>query len=424
MGGQLIIKSQFGKGSEFSFTLPIKLAEFSKPEVDNKTISREVLIVHGPKEDLRFLNNIFKLMNMVVSTVSINEVLKIDIKKHPFDLMVFFPGELTPSLDLIKWASSIKIPKILMMRQHSESILKEWNNLNISNVFLIPFTRKAFQDEMFSKNRTLKTGDTDKEKVVSSGYRLLVIDDNKINRQSLAIILNKAGFMTSTARNGLEALDLIKENDYDLILLDIKMPVMDGYQLAKAIRKMGGKYLDILIIALTANAIKSVFEEAISAGMNGMISKPVQPEALLKTIESHLQKNQTREKIDLSFIQIPNELVVFDTTNFLGRFGDSKNLVIELATAYLEDYHADLKKIEKAILAQDIKGIDDTIHYFIGSCSNVGAERLLWVAKTIKNEAKNGILLSMKALYRMMDQEAEKFAGTFSDWLEERKRSL
>jgi HPt (histidine-containing phosphotransfer) domain-containing protein len=158
--------------------------------------------------------------------------------------------------------------------------------------------------------------------------------------------------------------------------------------------------------------------------MNGTISKPVQPEALLKTIESHLQKNQTREKIDLSFIQIPNELVVFDTTNFLGRFGDSKNLVIELATAYLEDYHADLKKIEKAILAQDIKGIDDTIHYFIGSCSNVGAERLLWVAKTIKNEAKNGILLSMKALYRMMDQEAEKFAGTFSDWLEERKRSL
>ena len=127
-----------------------------------------------------------------------------------------------------------------------------------------------------------------------SGYRLLIVEDNEINREIATMILLQNGFVLETAENGRIALDMVSGSEpgyYDAILMDIQMPVMNGYEAAKAIRALDDKRLaDIPIIAMTANAFKEDIRTALDAGMNGHISKPIDVKAMLATLMKWLPK--------------------------------------------------------------------------------------------------------------------------------------
>jgi len=127
-----------------------------------------------------------------------------------------------------------------------------------------------------------------------SGKAALIVDDIEINREIIFSMLSPTGIFIESAQNGEEALNRVKESAegyYDLILMDIQMPVMDGYtstQLIRSLDRPDAK--DITILALTANAFKEDAEHALSAGMDGHLSKPVDEDTLLKTIASAFQK--------------------------------------------------------------------------------------------------------------------------------------
>ena len=132
-----------------------------------------------------------------------------------------------------------------------------------------------------------------------SGYRLLIVEDNEINREIATMILLQNGFVLETAENGKIALDMVSESEpgyYDAILMDIQMPVMNGYDAAKAIRALDDKRLaNIPIIAMTANAFKEDIQVSLDAGMNGHISKPIDVKTMLATLTKWLpEKPQGR----------------------------------------------------------------------------------------------------------------------------------
>jgi len=144
------------------------------------------------------------------------------------------------------------------------------------------------------------------------GLRVLLAEDNDINRLYATSILKMWDCRTETAENGYVALEKVRNNDYDIILMDIQMPVMDGFESTKAIKMSGASKNQIPIIALTANANPNDITRCLNAGMNECISKPFTPENLfsvlvkygkLKSTESKAIVPSDEEKVDLSYLR-------------------------------------------------------------------------------------------------------------------------
>lgn len=129
-----------------------------------------------------------------------------------------------------------------------------------------------------------------------SQKRLLLVEDNEINLEIANMILTQAGFMVETAENGKIAIDRLKEEEvghFDAVLMDIQMPVMDGFTATKIIRGLDDKRLaGIPIIAMTANAFKEDEEAAIAAGMTAHVAKPIDVAKLIQTMSQVLTKNK------------------------------------------------------------------------------------------------------------------------------------
>ncbi len=123
--------------------------------------------------------------------------------------------------------------------------------------------------------------------------RILLVEDNELNREIAEEILTEAGFSIDTAEDGKIAVDKITSADqgaYDLILMDIQMPIMDGYEATKVIRAMPFDWIKKLpILAMTANAFEEDRKNALAAGMNGHLTKPIDTDKLFKALAKHLQ---------------------------------------------------------------------------------------------------------------------------------------
>ena len=118
--------------------------------------------------------------------------------------------------------------------------------------------------------------------------RILVVDDHPVNREMASFLLAGAGYRVDTAVNGLEAVRQAESIAYDLVLMDIQMPLLDGIQATAAIRALGGGRGRIQVIALTSNALGGDRESYLAAGMDDYLCKPIDPKRLLATVRSRL----------------------------------------------------------------------------------------------------------------------------------------
>ena len=148
-------------------------------------------------------------------------------------------------------------------------------------------------EELEVQKRLEETNRKERQKRLFEGKRILLVEDNELNREIGRRILKGAGFFVEEVVNGKEALDKVQESNgqtFDLVLMDIQMPVMDGYEATQKIRTLTNKKLaNIPIVAMTANAFAEEKQKALSCGMNGHISKPINVDALFRTIENILK---------------------------------------------------------------------------------------------------------------------------------------
>ncbi|MCZ6805219.1 MAG: response regulator [Proteobacteria bacterium] len=117
-----------------------------------------------------------------------------------------------------------------------------------------------------------------------TGCPLLIVEDNKVNQIVARKILSKANFTVSLANNGQEAMEMVQNQAFELVLMDIQMPVMDGFQAVKAIRELGGKFAELPIIAMPAHTLASDKQKSLDGGMNDHVTKPISPEQLFQAI--------------------------------------------------------------------------------------------------------------------------------------------
>ncbi|HHB93147.1 MAG TPA: response regulator, partial [Thioploca sp.] len=216
-----------------------------------------------------------------------------------------------------------------------------------------------------------------------NGIQILLVEDNLINQQIIQEIIESEGIFVSIANNGKEAVKMVKNNNFDAILMDIQMPEMDGYEATKLIRE---SYTKIPIIAMTANAMRGDREKCLAAGMNDYISKPIDDNLLFTVLEKWVAgtvtKNYTTVTNDVNIDT--NKLMGINTTAGLKRLCGNQQLYQRLLRDFYNDFQDITKEINNAIQQNKLEKAIYLVHTVGGAAGNLGIENIYRTAKNME----------------------------------------
>lgn len=226
---------------------------------------------------------------------------------------------------------------------------------------------------------------------------VLVVDDNRVNRELVRLLLEKGGYLPETASDGREAVELLSRTRFDLVLMDIQMPEMDGYEATAFIRDPGSPVLDhqVPVVALTAHAGKGFADECLKKGMNDYLPKPFSSNELLGLLYKWIPPAGTSAgDSGVSPFSLKEtkkeEDPVFDADSFFAKLlgdRDEGKMLLEL---FLEALPEDLEALGEAIERHDFRACAKIAHTIKGTASNGCATELSRLAKSIQAEAENG----------------------------------
>jgi len=240
-------------------------------------------------------------------------------------------------------------------------------------------------------------------------YRVLLAEDNVINQQVASAMLVKMGLRVDTVANGAEAVHALKSIPYDLVLMDIQMPVMDGIEAARAIRDSGSGVLNrnIPVVAMTANAVSGDKEMCLQAGMNDYISKPVAPVALGEMMAKWLVGTSNYVAADTA----PREKV-WDRAELLDRLGGDTSSERSVLECFFEDTPNQMRNLERAFQRGDAAGVAVSSHTIKGVSATLSGHRLFAAASALEIAGRAGQLNpadleDVKKEYSRMSAEIE-----------------
>jgi PAS domain S-box-containing protein len=229
--------------------------------------------------------------------------------------------------------------------------------------------------------------------------RVLLAEDNAVNRELALEILRERGHRVTTAANGREALERLRNAGFDVVLMDVQMPEMDGFEATRAVReqeKDTGAHL--AIIAMTAHAMKGDRERCLQAGMDGYVAKPIQPEELLAVLEAAAGGGAV------------------DREALLARVNGNTKLLGRLTKLFLADSPRLLAAIGKAIGKKDAHAVQMAAHTLKGSVGNFDARRAYEAARRLEDLGRRGDLAAAAAAYRALTREIARVEKELAAW--------
>ena len=236
--------------------------------------------------------------------------------------------------------------------------------------------------------------------------RILLVEDNPTNQQVALGILGKLGFRVDAADNGREAIKALETIAYDLVFMDVQMPVMDGFEATGAIRSGKTSVLNpgIPIVAMTAHAMKGDRERCIAAGMDDYIPKPISPQSLAAALDRWLGpgRKQSGARPEPA---AKTETAVFDRQAFIERLMGDLDLVREITAAFLKDMPRQLIELKKHIGAGDVKAAAGQAHSIKGAAVNVGGLAFSAAAFRIEQASREGGIEEISALLPELERQ-------------------
>ena len=419
MGGKLKAKSALGKGSDFSFTTKLECPEDGFNKISNiiNTIPDEIsgknILVAAHNNKFReYLADVLLEHNFNVEAVSSgSEVLGIMSKQASNIDMLIVDANIPDNdgiiaLQQVNNIKNMSGSKTVLLCEFcsdnylSSQIIEETDLVLHKPIKMTDFINKICTSLLPEKNsgviyesvanKLSACNEIEVEQKVR-GANVLLTDDNKINQQVASELLERVGIVVDIANNGLEAINKLKVNKYDLVFMDLEMPVMGGLEATKIIRD-NEHTNEQIIIAMTANAMQSDREESIEAGMNDYISKPIKTEDLYKLLLQWIKNNKSdsiinepSRQVDLNKIIkcdnihnrtlevgfVPNENIqLINIDEAIKMLGNNKKLLAAIAKDFVAAYEDSLDTIFELInsneyieahrIVHSIKGIAGT----------------------------------------------------------------
>ena len=416
MGGEVGVESEYGRGSNFWFTARFGI-DTSKPSRIFRRQDFEkkrALVIDDSENARKIMYEMLTAMSLDVVTASSGEdgldMLTLAFSEdRPFDL-VLVDWHMPPGMNGIEFAKALKQlpispqPHLIMITAHSkESVLDEATRSGLEYVLVKPVSPSLLFETVL---RTFNV-ETDTDKKIDqrgaphatpdlstiTGSRILLAEDNLFNQQVASEILQDEGFVIEIANNGKEAYDMALARPYDLILMDMQMPVMDGLEATREIRRHKDS-LTLPILAMTANASQADRDLCMNAGMDEHITKPIDPEKLFSALLRWIKprSEQTPRAADNAPVKTAGEIpdiAGVDTQLGLKRAAGKLSLYLKMLRSYVDDQGDAVLQMQSAISSGDFPTLQRLAHTLKGTSGSIGATALQAEADEIEHLAKN-----------------------------------
>ncbi len=401
MGGDVGVESVLGSGSVFWFTACLKKSlKQNRRELSPNFKDRSVLLIddndHARYVEERILRS-FGLRTKSVSSSqdAITELTLASAQGRRYDLV--FLDWMMPGTDGIKIIEKVltlslgRLSIIPMIAAHDrDELLKATVSTGIIEVLPKPATASSF----FNAIMRVFANDLSAEMVVAptsgvalpvthslSGYRVLLVEDNELNQEVATGLLNNLGIFVDVAENGVVALKMSQAQDYDLILMDVQMPMMDGLTATRELRKKR-KFNNVPILAMTASVMSEDQRNCLAAGMNALIAKPIDPDALYNTLRKWLptrmdkktENGENERKLhtqDNDFFS--DDIEGLNVESGLRRVLGKKELYISLLGRFISTQQSAPDQICKALKYDQFDLAERLAHTLNGVSGNLGA---------------------------------------------------
>ena len=222
------------------------------------------------------------------------------------------------------------------------------------------------------------------------------MEDNELNQEVALGLLESEGFVVEIANNGLEAVEMVSKHAYDIVLMDMQMPVMDGLTATREIRKLD-HFKDLPILAMTANAMDQDKEKCAEAGMNDHVAKPIDPDELFNALLKWIKPKTTLIDKDAKQYKVVDPVIDYsgldvieglDIQLGLKRVMGKLPLYLNMLRKYIETGHVAVSDLRNALVVNDLEVAERVAHTFKGVNGNIGASTLQSMAGNIERLVK------------------------------------
>jgi signal transduction histidine kinase/DNA-binding response OmpR family regulator/HPt (histidine-containing phosphotransfer) domain-containing protein len=454
MGGDVGVTSQVGQGSTFWFTAYLGKGEGKARRVLTPDLrGRRLLVIDDNAQAREVLSSMLESMTFRVDEApsgqeGIELVRQAAERGEPYDA-VFVDWQM-PGMDGIEASRRILAlpnlspPRLVMVTAYGrEEVMKQAEEISFESVLIKPVTPSMLFDSVVQALSNGERPDAGTHGGTCVGFnfesirgaRVLLVEDNELNREVATGLLESAPVTVSAADNGEVAIRMLNESKYDMVLMDMQMPVMDGLAATHAIRQRS-QFKDLPIIAMTANAMAGDRERCLKAGMNDHLAKPIDPDKLFDSLLRWIPARTATPNLAAAPVvttqkpladSAPLEIPGIDTPTALMRTGGNRRRYVSLLRRFADSQVGAVGEIRAALKAEDSVTAQRVAHSLKGAAANLGANALATAAGSVEVaikrhgevelalvEMERTLFAAVGAIQKTLPS-AEKLESTLSD---------
>ena len=447
MGGKIGLESKEGEGSEFWFTIRFAKQPANR-QVDSPKVpvkGTRILVVDDNATNREVITAQLQSWGAVVAAVESGSTaltcLRYAVEAgSPFQMAVLdmmMPGMDGETLGRAILADNTlkEIHLVMMTSLGLRGDGRRFKEIGFAAYLIKPVRQSDLYDclvavltgEKQQETRTLITRHSLQLKRRGDA-RILLVEDNLTNQEVAGGMLRRMGWCADVSADGKQALQMLETQPYDLVLMDVQMPEMDGYEATRVIRDPTSSVLNhnIPIIATTAHAMQGDAEKCLAAGMSDYISKPIDPKKLVAVVEKWLERKMHSVPEEATVEAAPAgkapppqakiESLAFNREMFLERMMGDEEFARDVAAGFVKDLPTLLSALREEFARGDLESIWKQAHKIKGSAANVGGEALREVALEVEQAGKAGDLAAVVHWMPELEKQSARLDEALKEW--------